>query len=67
MKTLTKLSKKAEMFCELSGYDVEKVRDAMNGDSFAIQRCESKEDMDYYWVDYDYPYVIYNPFNINIK
>lgn len=67
MKNLTKLSKKAEMFCELSGYDAEKVREAMNGDSFAIQRCETKNEMDYEGVDYAYPYIIYNPFNLNIN
>lgn len=36
MKTLKKLSKKAREWCELSGYDVEKVKELMNSESFAI-------------------------------
>jgi len=67
MKNLEKLSKKAEMFCSLSGYDVDKVKEAMGTSLFELVRCESKDEMDYEGVDYEYPYVIYNPFNINIK
>lgn len=67
MKNLTKLSKKAKIFCELSGYDADKVRKFIKTESFVLRRCETKNEMDYEGVDYTYPYIIYNPFNINIE
>jgi len=63
MKTLKKLSKKAREWCELSGYDVEKVKELMNSNSFAIFKCETKYEMNLEGVDYNYPYVIFDPFN----
>ena len=66
MKSLSRLSKKAAEFCIISGLDVEKVKEAMKSDSFSIDICESKYEMDAHGVDYCFPYVIFNPFNINI-
>ncbi|CCZ08572.1 uncharacterized protein BN783_00518 [Odoribacter sp. CAG:788] len=67
MKKLTRLSKKAIEFCELSGYDVNKIRENMKSESFAFQICETREDMNDNGVDYNYPYVIFNPFNFDIE
>mgnify|MGYP001013643375 CR=1 FL=1 len=67
MKTLTRLSKKAEIFCDLSGLDADKVKEAMNSSGFAFLRCETKMEMEYEGVDYAYPYVIYNPYNIELS
>lgn len=59
MKALKKLSKKAEIFCDMSGYDADKVRWAMKTASFEFIRCESKEEMDHVGVDYAFPYAIW--------
>ena len=67
MKTLSKLSKNAAIFCINSGYDVDKVKEAMKSTSFSIQRCETKGEMIYNGVDYQFPYVIFNPYNIDIN
>lgn len=67
MKNLTILSKKAIEFCNLSGYDVAMIKENMKSESFAFQRCETKEEMENEGVDAGYPYVIYNPFNLKIK
>lgn len=67
MKTLNRLSKKAIEFCEMSGYDVKKIRENMKSDSFAFQICENKSEMDENGTDYAYPYVIFNPFNLDIN
>lgn len=67
MKTLTRLSKKAVEYCEFSGLDVNKVRENMKSENFAFQICETKEEMHLHDVDYNYPYVIFNPFNFDIK
>lgn len=67
MKKLTRLSKKAVEFCEFTGLDVNKIRENMESESFAIQICETKGEMHLYGVDYNYPYVIFNPFNFDIK
>ena len=37
MKTLERLSKKAIEFCELSGYNIKAVKEAMKSGSFAVQ------------------------------
>lgn len=66
MKNLERLSKKAAEFCYLSGFDADKVREAMKSSSFAIQICENKSEMDEEGVDYAYPYVIWNPYNFDI-
>lgn len=66
MRTLAKLSKKAAKFCELSGFDTDKVKEAMKSNSFAVQRCETKTEMEYEGVDFSFPYVIWNPYNIDI-
>lgn len=67
MKTLEKLSENAIEFCELSGYDVEKVKESMKSSAFSFNECETKEECDEEGVDYNYPYTIYNPFNFDIK
>lgn len=67
MKNLKKLSAKAIEFCKLSGYDIDLIKENMKSDSFAFQICETKEEMENEGVDYNYPYVIFNPFNLNIQ
>jgi len=67
MKTLDRLSSKAIQFCEFEGLDIEKVKKAMKCQSFAINRCENRTEMDKEGVDYSFPYVIWNPYNIDIK
>ena len=67
MKTLERISSKAINFCELSGLDVEKVKEAMKSQSFAINRCENRTEMDEEGVDYSLPYVVWNPYNIDIQ
>ena len=64
MKTLKRLSKKAVEFCEMSGYDVERVKELMNSNSFAIERLETKKEMDEEGCDYAYPYKIFDPFHL---
>ena len=66
MKKLTRLSKKAIQFCKLSGYDVEKVKESMESNSFAFKKCESAEEIQDNGVLSEYPYLIYNPFNFNL-
>ena len=67
MKTLKRLSKKAAIFCEKSGHDINKVKKLMNESKcFSLKKCLTKKDMDFYEVDYNYPYVIWNPYNIVI-
>jgi predicted transcriptional regulator len=66
MKTLQRLSKKAVKFCELSNYDIDKVRESMKSSQFALEVCETKSEMDENGVDYSFPYVVFNPFNIDI-
>lgn len=67
MKILERLSKKALEFCELSGYDVNKVREDMKSNCFALKKCETKEEMIDEGVDFNYPYVIWNPYNFSIN
>ncbi len=67
MKTLSRISKKAEKFCDLSGLDVEKVKEAMKTGSFSIQKCETRTEMDEEGVDYSFPYVVWNPYNIDVE
>lgn len=67
MKTLTRLSQKAQEFCELSGYDIDKVKALMTQTGFAIEECETKAEMDDNGVAYNYPYVVFNPYNFDIK
>jgi len=67
MKTLTRLSKKASEFCELCGYDPVKVRKNMKSNSFAVERLETKKEVEYEGADPCYPYRIFNPFNFNLK
>ena len=66
MKTLDRLSKKAARFCEMSGYDVDKVKEAMKSGSFAVCVCETKSEMEDEGVDFSYPYVIWNPYNLDL-
>lgn len=67
MKTLEKLSKKAARFCEYEGLELKKVKEAMKSGSFSIQKCESKREMEEEGVDFSFPYVVYNPYNIDIN
>lgn len=66
MKTLKRLSKKAIEFCEMSGLDARKVKNAMQIEGISINVCETIKEMDDNGVDYNYPYIIANPFNMNI-
>jgi hypothetical protein len=67
MKTLKRLSKRAAEWCELSGYDPAKVRENMKSNSFAVERLETKKEVESNGADPRYPYRIFNPFNLNIK
>ena len=67
MKTMEKLSKKASEFCALSGYDVDKVKEAMKSKSFAIMSLETKKEMKDAEVDVSFPYMVWNPYNLEIK
>jgi len=64
MKTLKRLSQKAAEFCELCGYDPAKVRENMKSNSFAVERLETKKEMDEEGCDYAYPYKIFDPFHL---
>ena len=66
MRNLKRLSKKAASFCNMSGYDVDAIRANM-GSGIELQVCETVTEMDENEVDYSYPYVLFNPFNITIK
>ena len=66
MKNLTRLSKKAIQFCELSGYDVETIKVLMKSNSFAFYKCESADEIKGNDASSEYPYVIYNPYNFNL-
>lgn len=50
-------------FCELSGYDIDKIV-ANLGSSFAVELLDEEDDED---ADMNYPYHIFNPFNLDIK
>ena len=67
MKKLTRLSNKAQKFCELSGYDIDKIKALMKQTGFAFEKCETKAEMDDNGVSYEFPYVIFNPYNFDIK
>lgn len=67
MENLKQISKKASEYILMSGYDVEKVEKAMESNSFALQVCETKQEIDDNGCDYNYPYVIWNPYNIRLK
>ena len=66
MKSLEKLSKKAIEFCKYEGLDIEKVKEAMKGGSFSVQKCETKSEMEEEGVDFSFPYVIWNPYNLDV-
>jgi hypothetical protein len=67
MKTLKRLSKRAIEFCELCGYDVDKVKKNMRSECFAIERLETVDEIEMYNTDRSYPYYVYNPFNFKIE
>ena len=67
MKTLTRLSKKAVKWCELMGYDANKVRENMKDESFAVQKCETVKEMDFEGVDKNFPYALWNPYNYAVE
>jgi len=64
MKTLKKLSKTAREWCEFSGYDVKEVKELMGSESFAVIKLENKREMNLEGVDYNYPYILFDPFNL---
>ena len=66
MKTLTRLSKKAVKWCKLMNYDVEKIKENMKSDSFAVEKLETKE-VEAEGVDKNYPYRLFNPFNFSVE
>lgn len=51
----------------MSGYDIEKVKDAMKTGSFELSRCETQKEMEEEGVDFSLPYVISNPYYIDIE
>lgn len=67
MKNLKKLSPKALVFCNLSGYNIEMIKENLNSNVFALQRCETKKEINDNDVDSQYPYVVYNPLNLSVK
>ena len=67
MKTLKRLSKKASEFCALSNYDADKVKEAMKSKSFALISLETKKEMKDAEVDVSFPYMVWNPYNLEIK
>ena len=66
MKTIERLSKKAIDYCDLSGFDSDKVREAIKSGAISIEKFETKKEMDEEGIDYSYPYVVNNPYNIDI-
>ena len=66
MKTLKRISKNAATFCKLSGISVDGLKYQINCGQLVLKKCETRAEMDYYGVDYNYPYVIWNPYNIII-
>ena len=67
MKNLVRISSKAAEWCELMNLDVQKVKENMNSNSFAVQKCETREEIYENGVEYSYPYVLFNPFSLNVK
>jgi hypothetical protein len=67
MKNIVRISKKAAEWCDLMNYDITKVKEHMYKEHFAVQKCETKEEMDNEGVEYDHPYVLFNPFSLNVK
>ena len=67
MKTLKRLSKKATEFCALSNYDADKVKELMKSKSFALMSLETKKEMEDAGVDVSFPYMVWNPYNLEIK
>ena len=66
MKTITRLSKKAIEFCEMSGYDIDKIRICITSVSFSVEKCETKQEMINNEVDFNLPYIIINPLHFDI-
>lgn len=67
MKNIVRISPKVAEWCDLMNYDIAKVKVNMTTEHFAVQKCESREEMDNEGVEYDHPYVLFNPFNLNVK
>ena len=67
MKTqCNKITKNLKEFLELSNFDIDKVKNLLKSDSFAIYKISSKKEIKEKGYDYNYPYEIYNPFNLNL-
>lgn len=67
MTILTKLSEKAKQWCVESGFDIDKVQNAMNSCQFWVVRCDTKAEMREHGVDQNYPYIIVNPYDYRYK
>jgi hypothetical protein len=67
MKNIVRISKKAAEWCDLMNYDITKVKEHMTTGHFAVQKCETKEEIDNECVEYAHPYILFNPFNLNVK
>ena len=67
MRTMKKLSKKALVWCKLMNYDVEKIKENMKSGSFAVEKLETIEEMEAEGVDRNYPYRLFNPFNLSVE
>jgi broad-specificity NMP kinase len=67
MKTVKKLSKTTKKWCELMGYDVQKIKENMKSSQFAVLICETEEEKIFNGVDRNFPFVLFNPFNFSVK
>jgi hypothetical protein len=63
---ITKISKKVTEWVELSGYDIEKVKKNMKHFSFAVEKLSVKEAKEE-GCDMNYPYRLFNPYNLSVK
>jgi ribulose 1,5-bisphosphate carboxylase large subunit-like protein len=63
---ISKISKKVTEWVELSGYDIEKVKENMKSNSFAVEKLSKKEAKEE-GCDMNYPYRLFNPYNLSVK
>lgn len=64
---MNSITRKVEEFCELMQIDVYTLKECMKSSQFSLLKCETKEEMDNEGVSYNYPYVIFDPFNLLTK
>ncbi len=68
MKTqMKKLSPKVKEWIYLSGYDENLIRYHMKNSFFAVEKVTDKETIESEGLDKNYPYVLFNPYNLKIK